>query len=33
MADFGSMFEQGRHVVHLYINIGKEFISLSHLTK
>ena len=31
--DFGNMFEQGRHVVHLYINIGKEFISFCHLTK
>ena len=32
-ADFGSMFEQGRHVVHLYINIGKEFISFCRFTK
>ena len=33
MVDFGSMFEQARHVVHLYINIGKEFISFCRLTK
>ena len=31
--DFGTMFEQRRHVVHLYINIGKEFISFCRLTK
>ena len=33
MVDFGGLFEQGKHVVHLYINIGKEFISFCRLTK